>query len=205
MVRVKICGITNVEDALDAVEAGADAIGFVFYKKSPRYIEPSIAGEIIKSLPPFTVTVGVFVNEDPSEIKRIRDLTGINIIQLHGEEPPESIVNPHKTIKSIRVRELTDLEPIRLYSGVSAFLLDTYTPDKYGGTGEVFNWDVAIHAKEFGRIILAGGLNPENIERAIRYVRPYGVDVSSGVEKKKGKKDRELMRLFVERAKSVRF
>ncbi len=205
MVRVKICGITNLEDALDAVEFGADAVGFVFYKRSPRYIEPHIAGEIIKRLPPFTVAVGVFVNEDPSEIERTINITGIHIVQLHGEEPPERVVCPEKTIKSIRVKELTDLEPLKLYSGVSAFLLDTYSPDKYGGTGEVFNWDIAIHAKEFGRIILAGGLNPENIERAIRYVQPYGVDVSSGVEIKKGKKDRELMRLFIERAKSVRF
>lgn len=205
MVRVKICGITNIEDALDAVEAGADALGFVFYKNSPRYIEPQNARRIIEKIPPFTITVGVFVNEDPLEVERISRLSGIDIIQLHGDEPPQSIIHPEKTIKAIRIRELYDLEPLIKYHGVSAFLLDAYTPEAYGGSGQLFNWDIALHAKELGRIILAGGLNPDNIEKAVRWVHPYGVDVSSGVEKEKGKKDKRLMRLFIERAKSVKF
>lgn len=202
-VRVKICGITNLEDALKAVEYGADALGFVFFKKSPRYIEPEKAAEIIRKIPPFVSTVGVFVNTPSQEILRIATFTGIDTVQLHGEEPPQSIIYPQKTIKSIRVRELSDLEPLKDYPMVHAFLLDTYSPEDFGGTGRAFNWDIAVEAKRFGRIILAGGLNPDNIERAIRWVHPYGVDVSSGVEKEKGIKDHKKIKAFIEIAKSI--
>jgi len=207
-VKVKICGITNLEDALKAVEYGADALGFVFYKGSPRYIDPLKASEIIRALPPFISAVGVFVNEDPLEILRISTLTGIDTIQLHGDERPESIVYPKKIIKAIRVRELNDLAPLEGFlsasSKVHAFLLDTYTPEAYGGTGQIFNWDIASEAKKYGRIILAGGLNPDNIEKAIRWVHPYGVDVSGGVEKEKGIKDHKKLKAFIEIAKSIR-
>jgi len=207
-VKVKICGITNLEDALKAVEYGADALGFVFYKGSPRYIDPLKASEIIRALPPFISAVGVFVNEDPLEILRISTLTGIDTIQLHGDERPESIVYPKKIIKAIRVRELNDLAPLEGFlsasSKIHAFLLDTYTPEAYGGTGQIFNWDIASEAKRYGRIILAGGLNPDNIERAIRWVHPYGVDVSGGVEKEKGIKDHKKLKAFIEIAKSIR-
>ncbi len=205
MVRVKICGITNREDALRAVEYGADALGFVFYKGSPRYIEPEKASDIIRALPPFVSAVGVFVNEDPLEILRISALTGIDTVQLHGDEKPHSIIYPLKVIKAIRVRELNDLEPLKEFSGCNAFLLDTYSPESYGGTGQIFNWDIAVEAKRFGRIILAGGLNPDNIERAIRWVHPYGVDVSGGVEKEKGIKDHKKLKAFIKIAKSIKY
>lgn len=201
-VKVKICGITNLEDALAAVDYGADALGFVFYKGSPRYISTEAAKEIIRQLPPLITTVGVFVDETPERIEETFRHVPIDIAQLHGHEPPESCLLSRRVIKAIRVKELSDLEPLKRYR-VSAFLLDTYTPESLGGTGQIFNWDIAVAAKQFGNVILAGGLNPENIERAIRWVRPYAVDVSSGIEEEKGKKDLKKMRLFIERAKAL--
>ncbi|MDO9289641.1 MAG: phosphoribosylanthranilate isomerase [Thermodesulfovibrionales bacterium] len=204
MVRVKICGITNLEDALAAVEFGADALGFVFFKKSPRYISPAKAKAIIKKLPPFISSVGVFVNEDNIIVEKIADQTGIDAIQLHGDEPPKACNLSRPVIKAIRVKSIDNLEIISKYKNkVSAFLLDTYTPEIFGGTGQIFNWDIAIEAKQFGKIILAGGLTPENVEQAVRQVHPYAVDVSSGVEAEKGKKDHAKLRLFIKRAKSV--
>jgi phosphoribosylanthranilate isomerase len=202
MVKVKICGITNIDDALAAVTYGADALGFVFYKGSPRYITPDDAREIIMKLPPFITTVGVFVDEKPTKVEKILKHTGIDIAQLHGNEPPEACTISKRVIKAIRVKELSDLEPLRHYK-VSAFLLDTYTPEKLGGTGQIFNWDIAVDAKQFGRIILAGGLTPENINQAVQWVRPYAVDVSSGVEEEKGKKDHKKLKLFIQKAKGI--
>ena len=200
MVRVKICGITNVEDALSAVDYGADALGFIFFDKSPRYVKPEKAKEIISYLPPFMTTVGVFVNEISAKISDIIDFTGINTIQLHGDEPPEACRIRPRVIKAFRAREFIDLKPLEQYK-TSAFLLDTYTADSFGGTGQIFNWDIAIEAKRFGRIILSGGLTPDNIEKAVKMVKPYAVDVSSGVEASKGKKDLKKMRAFIEKAK----
>jgi len=203
-VKLKICGIKNLDDAMAAVDFGADALGFVFFKESPRYISRDEAAKIIKQLPSFTTTVGVFVNETPDQIERIISLTGIDIIQLHGDEPPEMCDTSKRIIKAIRVRSLESLEPLKRYrEKVSAFLLDTFTPGTFGGTGQKFNWDIALDAKQFGRIILAGGLTPDNVAEAVRYVRPYGVDVSSGVESEKGKKDLKKMKLFIERAKGA--
>lgn len=204
MVRVKICGITNLEDALAATDYGADALGFVFYEKSPRYITPNKAKDIISELPPFITTVGVFVNEKPDRMKEIMNFAGIDILQLHGEEPPGECSIWHRVIKAFRVRDFSDLNPLENYK-VSAYLLDTYSPESYGGTGQIFNWDIAVDAKRFGKIILSGGLNAENIEKAIIYVRPYGVDVSSGVEEEKGKKDLKKMKEFIKKAKGVMF
>ncbi|MEK7871043.1 MAG: phosphoribosylanthranilate isomerase [Nitrospirota bacterium] len=202
MIKVKICGITNLDDAMVAVDAGADALGFIFYKDSPRYIEPSKAGEIIKNLPPFVNTVGVFVNEKEPEVTRVIESTRIDILQLHGEEPPGFCALFNKpVIKAIRVKERESITCLANYN-VSAFLLDSYNRKGYGGTGEGFDLDIAVEAKKFGRIILSGGLTPENIADAIEKVRPYAVDVSSGVEASKGKKDHEKIRLFIERAKS---
>jgi len=203
-IKVKICGITNLDDAIAAVDCGADALGFVFFAGSPRYISHEKVREIIKKLPSFTTTVGVFVNEKIEEIEKIIALTGIDVIQLHGNEPPEMCNISRRIIKAIRVKSLESLDPLRNYKDtVSAFLLDTFTPDIFGGTGQAFNWDIALEAKQFGRIILAGGLTPDNIAEAVRHVRPYGVDVSSGVELEKGEKDHKKMKLFIERAKAV--
>ena len=202
MVRVKICGITNAGDASAAVEYGADALGFVFYPKSPRFVTPEIAQSIIGQLPPCIATFGVFVNETPNEIRRICTATGIGIVQLHGDEPASMCTEFPRVVKAFRVRAMSDLQPLGACEA-SAYLLDTYDVGEYGGTGQVFNWDIAVEAKQFGRIILAGGLTPDNIAQAVVRVRPYAVDVSSGVEKEKGKKDLEKMRLFIERAKAA--
>jgi len=204
MAKVKICGITNLDDAMAAADFGANALGFVFFKNSPRYISPANAKKIIKKLPPFISTVGVFVNENKNTIEKIVLQTEINIIQLHGEEPPKACSLSKPAIKAIRVKSVDSLEVISKYKDtVSAFLLDTYTPEVFGGTGQIFNWDIAAEAKKFGRVILAGGLTPENIEKAVRLVHPYAVDVSSGVEAKKGRKDHKKMKLFIERAKGI--
>lgn len=202
MVKIKICGITNLDDAMAAADFGADALGFVFFKKSSRYISPANAKKIIKRLSPFISTAGVFVNENKNTIEKVVLQTGINIIQLHGDEPPKACNLSKTVIKAIRVKSIDNLEIISKYKDkVLAFLLDTYTPEMFGGTGQVFNWDIAVAAKQFGRVILAGGLTPANIEKAIRWVHPDAVDVSSGVEAEKGKKDHKKMKLFIERAK----
>lgn len=203
MLRIKICGITSLEDAFAAVEYGADAVGFVLHPKSPRVVTPETAKTIVSALPPLITTVGVFVDKNKSEIEKIVQDVDFDIIQLHGSEPPEVCHLCRKVIKAIKVKDLTSLEPLSKYK-VSAFLLDTYSPYTIGGTGQIFNWDIAVEAKKFGRIILAGGLTPENIEEAIKRVQPYGVDVSTGVEgNKKGKKDYEKLKLFIERAKKA--
>ncbi|HBU06443.1 MAG TPA: phosphoribosylanthranilate isomerase [Nitrospiraceae bacterium] len=204
MVKVKICGITNLDDAMAATDFGADALGFVFFKKSPRYISPANAKKIIKRLPPFISTVGVFVNENKKNIEKIVLQTGINIIQLHGDETPKACNLSKPVIKAIRVKSIETLELVSKYKDkVSVFLLDTYTPEVFGGSGQVFNWDIAVEAKKFGRVILSGVLSTENIEKAVRLVHPYAVDVSSGVEAEKGKKNHLKMKLFIEKAKSA--
>ena len=204
MTRIKICGITNSDDAFAAINYGADALGFVFYSNSPRAIIPDEAKKIISSLPPFVSTVGVFVDKSKREIEKIASYTGVDVIQLHGSEPPEYCNLGKKVIKAIRVKELSDLEPLNRYKNISAFLLDTYSQDVIGGTGQIFNWEITVEAKKLGRIILAGGLTPDNIEEAIKLVQPYGVDVASGVEgRKKGTKDHKKLRLFIERAKNA--
>lgn len=203
MIKVKICGITNLDDAIAAVNSGADALGFVFYRASPRYVEPDTVREIVRKLPPFITTVGVFVDETVAEVTRITQHTATDVIQLHGHESPDMchIINK-KVIKAIQVKDMTALDSLEPYR-VSAFLLDAYTPEYFGGTGQVFNWDIALAAKQFGRIILAGGLTPDNIQKAVRFVQPYAVDVSSGVEKEKGKKDHTKLKLFIEKAKTA--
>jgi len=204
MVKVKICGITTIEDAVAAVRHGADALGFVFYQKSPRSVEPEAAKSIVKSLPPFITTVGVFVDEDPQIIEEIISYAGLDVIQLHGSEPPEHCSSHKKVIKAIRVKELSDLELLDSYQEASAFLLDTYSSESFGGTGQTFNWEIAVEARKYGKIILAGGLTPDNVEQAIKVVTPYGVDVSSGVEGPvKGRKDHTKVKLFIEHAKKA--
>jgi phosphoribosylanthranilate isomerase len=204
MTKIKICGITNYDDARAAIDFGADALGFVFFSESPRNISPEKAAVIIAKLPAFTTTVGVFVDEPVEKIQKIVGQTGLDVIQLHGGEPPEACRMSRRVIKGIRVKSLESLEPLARYQNiVSAFLLDTFEPHMPGGTGQVFNWDIAVEAKNFGRIILAGGLTPENISNAIKRVKPYAVDVSSGVELSKGKKDHQKLKLFIERVKGA--
>ncbi len=202
-VKVKICGITNLKDALISVDAGADALGFIFYNKSPRFITPEGAKSIIEQLPPFVTTIGVFVNETAVCINDVKSFTGIDLVQLHGDEPPSFCALWQRTIKAFRVMDFVDLAILESFR-CNAFLLDTFAPDSYGGTGQIFNWDIAVEAKKYGRVILSGGLNPDNIIRAVRHVRPYAVDVSSGVESTtKGIKDASKIRAFIERAKTA--
>ena len=201
--RIKVCGITNLEDARAAADLGADALGFIFVPDTPRYIEPEAAKRIIRDLPPFITTVGVFADVPPEVILRTVSTCGLNAVQLHGCETPEycSEINGPKLIKAFRVKDGNSLSTIPAYR-VSAYLLDTYVKGKKGGTGEMFNWDLAIEAKKYGRIIVAGGLTPENVAQAIRRVRPYAVDVGSGVEARPGKKDHSKVKAFIENVKA---
>ena len=204
MTRVKICGITNKDDALAAVNCSADALGFVFYPPSPRSVSPETVREIISELPPFITTVGVFVDMPKEEVEHICTFTGLDIVQLHGSETPEDCSFTRRMIKAIRIKDMPDIKVLSKYEGISAFLLDTYSEEAPGGTGHAFNWDIAVEAKKFGNIILAGGLTPDNVENAITTVQPYGVDVSSGVEgPEKGRKDHKKLALFIQRAKST--
>jgi phosphoribosylanthranilate isomerase len=195
--RVKICGITNKEDALMAADLGADALGFIFAKGSPRTITPDMARNIIDELPPFTVPVGVFVDSPVEEILSIIEHTGIGCVQLHGNESPSECTKINvPVIKAFRVHEHFQADTLLQFSA-AAYLLDTYVEGVAGGTGKTFDWNTAVTAKTYGRIILAGGLTPENINGAITKVRPYGIDISSGVESVPGKKDkRKLQQLF---------
>ncbi|QWV95241.1 phosphoribosylanthranilate isomerase [Geomonas oryzisoli] len=201
MTKVKICGITSEQDALMAVDAGADALGFVFFDKSPRFIGVEAAARIIEKLPPFVQVVGLFVNEDLDVVNSTADCCGLDIVQLHGEESPEFCrLVRRRVMKAFRVRGPESLTPLADYR-VAAYLLDAYSPHAYGGTGEVFDWECAIAAKQQGRVVLAGGLTPENIAAAVTRVQPYGVDVSSGVEASPGKKDPDKVRRFIQLAK----
>jgi phosphoribosylanthranilate isomerase len=201
--KVKICGITNSEDALYAAGCGADALGFIFYPDSPRCITPDRAASIISQLPPFITTVGVFVDEDPDRITETMNITGIKTVQLHGSESPDTCGLWPSVIKAFRIREMSDLNLLRQYPCASAYLLDTYSEKELGGTGRVFNWDIAAEAKKLGRIIVAGGLTPDNVAEAVRHAGPYAVDVAGGVEAAKGKKDFKKVREFIERAKEA--
>jgi phosphoribosylanthranilate isomerase len=203
MVRVKICGITSVEDALQAVQAGADALGFVFYERSPRNLDPLRAAKIISNLPPFVQTVGLFVNADAGFVNDTADRCRLDLVQLHGDEPPEYCEQVRRrVIKAFRVRDASSLAPVRDYR-VAGILLDAYSPGAFGGTGLSFNWELAGIAKKFGPVILAGGLAPDNVREAVERVAPYAVDVSSGVELSPGKKDPEKVREFIKRAKGI--
>jgi phosphoribosylanthranilate isomerase len=195
MVRVKVCGITNYQDASMAIELGADALGFIF-ASSPRQITPEKARDIIYAIPPFVQTVGVFVDEDPGKIQRTIHLCGLDLVQLHGDESPDLCRELMPcAIKALRLKDESSLSAIKSYRGrVRAILLDTYMQGKRGGTGRTFDWDLAIKAKEFGiPTILSGGLNPDTISEAISLVKPFGVDVNSGIEKSPGKKSPNLM------------
>jgi len=197
LTRIKICGITHLDDALMAIEAGADALGFVFVPHTPRYLHPEQARSIIDQLPPFITTVGLFVNAEQQGLEAIADGCRLNLIQLHGDEPPALCVAlSRRVIKAFRVKDESSLSRLSGYR-VSAYLLDTYVKGAMGGTGKSFDWNLALKAKSYGRIILAGGLTPDNVASAVLQVRPYGVDVSSGVEASPGRKDPAKVKAFI--------
>jgi phosphoribosylanthranilate isomerase len=196
--RVKICGITRLEDARAAVGLGADAIGLVFYPPSPRAVTPETAAAIVESLPPFVSVVGLFVDEPRSRIAEILKTVPLDLLQFHGEESPEQCAGHGRPwIKAIRMHESVDLVSVmHEYADGAGLLLDTYQAGVPGGTGVTFDWD-RIPRKLASNIILAGGLNPQNVEQAIRQVHPYAVDVSGGVEAAKGIKDADKLAAFI--------
>jgi phosphoribosylanthranilate isomerase len=204
-VKIKICGITNPEDAQAAVEAGADALGFVLYRKSPRYVEAEVVKRVVADLPPFVLPVGVFVNEEAATVRELMDACGLVLAQLHGDETAaycESLGRP--VLRAIRLRDRASLLGLGEYKGrarVRGFLLDAFAETARGGTGRMADWQLAAEAAKTVPVILAGGLTPENVGEAIRRVRPYGVDVSSGVEASPGRKDHDKIRAFVRAAR----
>jgi phosphoribosylanthranilate isomerase len=201
VIKIKICGITNVEDALLAANLGADVLGFMFYKESKRYIRPKEAHNIISKLPPFITTTGVFVNQELDEIRNIKEEVGFDVFQLHGDESPDFCKNFRRVIKTIRVKDSIDPKEVESYP-TQAILFDSYSTKGYGGTGESFRWEILRGLSTSKKIILSGGLSSENVSQAIRIVNPYGIDVSSGVEEYPGKKNPEKLKKFIEAARN---
>ncbi len=208
MTVVKICGITNLDDARIAAMLGADALGFNFYTKSPRFISPDATREIINEIGESVVTVGVFVNEPVERVQRVASETDIDMIQFHGDETAGYVEECKKrcgleVIKAFRISEASDLSTIEDYP-IDFILIDAYSPILYGGTGEKTDWDLAQRfAEEHPKVYLAGGLNAENVKIAIQTVRPYAVDVASGVESVRGQKDHKKLEEFIRNAKNA--
>ena len=207
MTFIKICGITNLDDALAAVAAGADALGFNFYKPSPRYITPQQAREIVEQLPESVLTVGVFVNEgSPADVRNIANEAGLKALQLHGDESPEycrALSADYYVIKSLAVSDTFDTQTPKQYE-VEAIMLDTKHDSLRGGTGRVFDWSIAQQlSPTIPKLYLAGGLSPENVENAIKTVRPYAVDACSSLEDTPGKKNHDRMRVFINTVRRV--
>ncbi len=202
--RVKICGITNLADARAAIEAGADALGLNFYEQSPRFLTVDAAAGISKQLPPFVMRVGVFVNAPEALVLRAIADCGLSFLQFHGDEPPEFCAQfGLMSMKAFRIRDAASLSELPKYQ-TDAWLLDAYSPEARGGTGEKFNWNLAFEAQKLGKpIFLAGGLTPENVAEAVRKVRPFGVDVASGVENAPGKKDHQKIKDFIAAVRSA--
>jgi phosphoribosylanthranilate isomerase len=200
-VRVKICGITNWTDARRAIENGADFLGFNFYPGSPRYVSPAKARRIVKRLPKGVAAVGVFVNEPEEKMLEIARRVGLDYLQLHGDESPKTVAHLQRAlpvIKAVRVKRPFRAAQISRYRRASALLLDGFDRRLRGGTGKTFDWKLALRAKPYGKIFVAGGLAPENVGEAIRIAKPFAVDVSSGVEAKPGKKDPARLKAFAE-------
>ncbi len=217
MTIVKICGITNLEDALVAIDAGADFLGFICYPPSPRYLPPGKIAEILSNIQYPISTVGVFVNESLESVRKILKDTGLDLAQVHGEESAEFVKQlDGRAFKALRPTSLAEAEtdaqrfapkaPLAPLGPVYGpdLLVDAYHPDVYGGTGHRADWDIAAALASTCRLLLAGGLNPNNVAEAIGRVQPWGVDVSSGVEREPGRKDHDAVRAFVANAKSAR-
>lgn len=205
MTKIKVCGITNKTDAWMCIDAGVDALGFVFVDESPRKIEPQEAQRIINDLPPFVITVGVFMNKSEDEVAEIANLCKLNILQLHGEETPDYCTSfNRRVIKAFRISSRDDINVLPEYK-VAGFLLDSYEEERAGGTGRTFEWGIAADTTKYGSIILAGGLTPENVNRAISIVHPYAVDVSTGVEEKDtpGKKHKIKLTEFIRQVQNA--
>jgi len=209
MVKVKVCGLTNLQDALAAVESGADALGFIIYEGSKRFIKRKEVRKITSLLPPFVAKVGVFVNEDPRDVLEILSYCHLDLAQLHGDESPEDCeyVGAHRVIKVFRLKSEDEVEKIEPFVGkVRAILLDTYDARVYGGTGKPFDWKLALKVGErFPELplILSGGLNPDNVSEAVRELSPFAVDVCSGVEREPGVKEPSKLRSFIKNAKCL--
>ncbi|KPQ01443.1 phosphoribosylanthranilate isomerase [Marinobacter sp. HL-58] len=196
--RVKICGITRKQDAIAASAAGADALGFVFYEPSPRCVTPQVARDLVGVVPPFVVATGLFVNPDADYVKHVLSQVPLDLLQFHGDESPEFCNSfGMRWIKAIRVRQRSDIEnAFREFHQASGLLVDAWDPQKYGGTGQAFNWSLIPQSRPLP-LILAGGLASDNVSRAVAQVRPWAVDVSGGVESSKGIKDVEKITDFI--------
>jgi len=205
--KIKICGITNADDAAIAREAGADALGFVMYRKSPRFVEPAVVKAIVAGLSPFVLPIGVFVNEEPERVRALMDDCGLALAQLHGDESAlycQQLGRP--VLKALRLKDRGTFLALAEFQGranVRGFLIDAFSDHAYGGTGQTVDWTLAQEAARSMPIILAGGLSPMNVAEAIARVRPYGVDVSSGVEQSPGKKDPDKVKAFIQAARLV--
>ncbi|MDH4302119.1 MAG: phosphoribosylanthranilate isomerase [Nitrospira sp.] len=205
--KIKICGITNADDAAIAWEAGADALGFVMYRKSPRFVEPAVVKAIVAGLSPFVLPIGVFVNEEPERVRALMDDCGLALAQLHGDESAlycQQLGRP--VLKALRLKDRGTFLALAEFQGranVRGFLIDAFSDHAYGGTGQTVDWTLAQEAARSMPIILAGGLSPMNVAEAIARVRPYGVDVSSGVEQSPGKKDPDKVKAFIQAARLV--
>lgn len=205
--KIKICGITNAEDAAVAVTAGADALGFIFYRKSPRFVEPTVVRTIVAGLPPFVLPIGVFVNEEAAAVRTLMDDCGLALAQLHGDETAvycQSLGRP--VLKALRLKDRSAFLALAEFQGranVRGLVIDAFSEQAYGGTGQTVDWTLAAEAARAAPILLAGGLTPANVSHAIQAVRPYGIDVSSGVETRPGKKDPEKVKAFIEAARLV--
>jgi len=202
---VKVCGITSVADARFSVDQGATALGFIFYSGSPRYVRPQQAALIAACVPPTVLRVGLFVNETPETIRSIAAAVRLNVVQLHGDETPEGCAELQdlRVWKGFRVSETFDAAQLAAYA-CEAFLLDASQDGSYGGTGRTFPWGKAAEAKQYGRVIVAGGLDGGNVADLIRQVNPWGVDACSKLESQPGVKDPEKVRLYLEASKSVK-
>ena len=201
MIRVKICGIKNLTEALAAIKAGADVLGFVF-AESKRKVTADLVRDILTAIPPFVSTTGVFVNEQADTVKAIVERSGLDYLQFQGDEPPDYCTGfKQPVIKCFAVKDQNSLAQLKAYQ-VAAYLLDSHVPGQRGGTGRAFNWNLLREFRSDRPLILAGGLNPDNVASAIKAVQPYAVDVSSGVEDASGQKDFQKMLDFVRRAKA---